>query len=157
MRCPLATTVALVAVVLLAGCWAHYDRPAPQPPAEKPPIAFAVIGFGGSNDVASKAEDGCVMALLEGGFRVVDRAKVVAVLPDENDIDFSKVGKNLGVDLILDGGVARGNFATQPRLEPRLISAHSANVLGTAKNKKRGALTRELGHKLCADLLLQLP
>lgn len=143
-------------LALAVGC-AHGTVEAPAP-AEKAPLAVAVIGFGGSNQAASAAEDGCVMAVLEAGLRAVARQRVVMALPNENDVDFGRVGRVLGVDLIIDGGVARGSDAVEPlRLEPRMISAHSASELGMARSRGRVRLTREVGHRACAELLRQLP
>jgi TolB-like protein len=145
-------------VVLIFGCGcAHRGSVQPEATPEKPPITVAVIGFGGSNETASEAEDGCVMAVLEAGFRAVDRHKIVAALPNENDVDFTTTGRVLGCDLILDGGVARGTREALVRLEPRLISSHSANVLGMSKSKGRVKLGREIGRRLCAELIAQLP
>lgn len=146
-------------VVLLAlGCGCAAPRAVGQAPAtERPPIAVAVIGFGGSDASASPAEDGCVMAVLEAGYRVVGRQQVVAALPNENDVDFSTVGRALGADVIIDGGVARGSGADSVPLEPRLISSHSANLLGVASSHGRVKLSRVVGQKLCTKLLGQLP
>jgi TolB-like protein len=127
------------------------------PPQEKPPITVAIIGFGGTDGQPSAAEDGCVQSVLEGGYRVVERRLVVAALPNENDVDFSTVGQRLAADLIIDGGVVRGSGDGAARLELRMISAHSANVLATAKSKARVRLSRETGQKGCARLLEQLP
>ena len=141
---------------MLAGC-ATQAPPAPSPPPEKPPITIAVISFGGSDVSASDAEDGCVMALLEAGYRIVDRARVVAAVPDESDVDFANVGRVLGADLIVDGGWTRKSGAPPKRLESRLISTHSANVLGSARAKGRLKLDRATGRALCQELVAQLP
>jgi hypothetical protein len=133
---------------------------APPPaaaPTEKPKITVAVISFGGSNRAASGAENGCVMALLEAGYRTVDHALVVAALPDESAVDFSALGRQLGADLIIDGGLLRGSGDAPGRLQPRLISAHSAAVLATLRRKGRIRPTDEAGHKLCVELLGQMP
>jgi TolB-like protein len=145
-------------VVLILGCGCAGQRASMQEATpEKPPITVAVIGLGGTNVAASDAEDGCVMAVLEAGFRAVDRQQIVAALPNENDVDFTAIGRALGCDLIVDGGVARGSRPALVRLEPRLISSHSANVLGMSKSKGRVKLSREIGRRLCAELLAQLP
>jgi TolB-like protein len=146
----------LLVVVVAAGCAAHQHTEAPAP-VEKPPITVAVIGFAGSDSVQSEAEGGCVMAVLEAGLRVVDRKQVVAALPDENDVDYAKLGRQLKADLIVDGGVVRGSRRLAAKLTARLISSHSANVLGTAVSKGRVRLGRQIGQQLCADLLAQLP
>jgi hypothetical protein len=148
------------AIVFLAlgwGCAGSRGGAPPESAAEKPPITIAVIGFGGSGERASAAEDGCVMAVLEAGFRAVERARIVAALPNENDVDFTATGHALGCDLILDGGVARGAGDAAAWLEPRLISTHSANVLGSARKRGRVKLGRDIGRRLCAELLRQLP
>jgi hypothetical protein len=146
----------LLVVLLAAGCAATTATAPPTTP-EKPPITVAVIGFGGTNSQPSLVENGCVMALLEAGYRVVDRQQIVAALPDENDIDFGKVGRQLAADLIVDGGLARGSKAAAARLAPRLISTHSSNVLGTTKTKGRVKLVELVGKQLCAELIGQLP
>lgn len=150
----------LCLLTLGCGCAASRSDVATTP-AEKPPLTVAVIGFGGSDEVASATEDGCVMAVLEAGLRAVDRARIVAALPNENDVEFSAAGRALGADIIIDGGVARGSVRGSDgeplRLEPRLISTHSANILGVAQSKTLRKPSRTLGHKLCADLLSQLP
>jgi hypothetical protein len=142
-------------VLLSLGCGCAATRPSAQP--EKPPITIAVIGFGGSDDKASEAENGCVLAVLGAGLRAVDRRQVVTALPNENDVDFTTVGRVLGCDLIVDGGVARGSNVASAQLEPRLISTHSANVLGAAKTTVRVKLSREVGRRLCTELMSQLP
>lgn len=48
---------------------------------------------------------------------------------------------------------ARSNRA----LEPRLISTHSANLLGVSKSKGHVKLSRFVGKTLCTTLLGQLP
>ncbi|HEX9100664.1 MAG TPA: hypothetical protein VF997_00605, partial [Polyangia bacterium] len=99
----------------------------------------------------------CVLALLEAGYRVVDRARVVAAVPNENDVDYTAVGRLLGADLLVDGGWTRNSGDAPARLEPRLISAHSASVLGTAAKKAHVRLGRAAGRGLCRDLIAQLP
>jgi TolB-like protein len=146
----------LAIAILMLGCAAR-QASVQSEPTEKPPITIAVIGFGGTNEKSSEAEDGCVMAVLEAGFRAVDRRQIVAALPNENDVDFTATGRALGCDLIVDGGVARGTDEAAARLEPRLISTHSASVLGATKSKARLKLGRPIGRKLCAELLAQLP
>ena len=146
------------AMVLLAlGCGCAATRTSAPPASEKPPITIAVIGFGGTDEKASEAENGCVLAVLGAGLRAVDRHQVVTALPNENDVDFTTVGRVLGCDLIVDGGIARGTNVASAQLEPRLISTHSANVLGAAKTTVRVKLSREVGRRLCAELMNQLP
>jgi hypothetical protein len=140
------------------GCATAPPAPPPAPPpVEKPPLTVAIIGFGGSDTKPSAAEDGCVMAVLEGGLRVVERRRVVAALPNENDVDFTAAGQKLAADLIIDGGIVRGSGDGPARLQLRMISSHSASELATAKSKTRVKLTRETGQKGCARLLEQLP
>jgi hypothetical protein len=147
--------VILVALLGTGGCAARATQT--SLPAEKPPLTIAVLSFGGTNTRPSEAEDGCVMALLEAGYRVVDRARIVEAIPNENDVDFSVVGRTLGADLLVDGGWTRDTGAPPDRLESRLISTHSANILGTAQTRGHVAMTRALGKKLCRDLIGQLP
>jgi hypothetical protein len=116
-------------------------------------MTVAVIEFG---DAGLEAEQGCVMAVLEAGYRAVERKQLDVALPTDEDIDYQKLGKALGADLIIDGGIARGTrHRSNP--SPRLISTHSSNVLAIAKLKGRADKSGEVGHKLCAELLMQLP
>ena len=142
-------------LLLGAGCAAVSPRPAAS--EDKPPITVAVIGFGGTNAAASGAERGCVMAVLDAGFRAAERWQILTALPDENDIDFTNFGRLLNADLIIDGGVVRGSETVPARLEPRLISSHSAAVLASARSKGRVKLSDDIGQKLCSELLAQLP
>ena len=150
----LALAVTFAFALALGGC-AH--APAAPSPAEKPPITIAVISFGGTDETPSEAEDGCVMALLEAGYRVVDRHRIVASVPNENDVDYTSVGRLLGADLIVEGGWTRNSGEPPRRLESRLISTHSANVLGTTEDKAHAKLGRAFGRKICSELLAQLP
>ncbi len=143
--------------VSISGCATSAAPPPSPPPPDKPPITNAVFSIGGSDDKASEAEDGCVMALLEAGYRIVERPRVVAAVPNENDVDFSAVGRALGADLIVDGGWTRNSGDPPRRLESRLISTHSANVLGTVNGRGHATLSHATGHKLCRDLVAQLP
>lgn len=147
----------IVLLLWCAGCPAHVEPPSPEPPPVKQPLAIAIISLGGSDDVASEAEDGCVAAILDAGYRAVGRKQVRAALPNENDVDYNKVGQTLGADLIIDGGVARGSRAATTHLSTRLISTHSAGLLATAESKGRVKLTRAVGQGLCTELLNQLP
>ncbi|HXU71731.1 MAG TPA: hypothetical protein VN947_20500 [Polyangia bacterium] len=153
---PIAQRAALFVLALACGCAATGPAP-PTTPAEKPPITIAVLGLGGSDAQASAVEDGCVMALLEAGYRIVERPRVVAAIPNENDVDYTAAGHNLGADLLVDGGWTRNSGDPPRRLESRLISSHSANVLGTVETKPRSPLGRTNGHRLCAALISQLP
>lgn len=139
------------------GCGCAAPRAAVEPATPDKAISVAVIGFGGTDQLGSAAEDGCVMAVLETGLRAIERRQVVAALPNEADVDFSTVGRALGADLIIDGGVARGSGDERASLEPRLISTHSVNVLGVAKSTGRVKLTRAVGRRVCTQLLAQLP
>lgn len=149
---------ALVLLALCAGCAAHAPPTAPAA-TEKPPITVAVIGFGGDDAVASDAENGCVMAVLEAGYRAVDRRQVVAALPNEGDVEFASLGRTLGADLVIDGSIARGSVAPRAtvRLWPRMISTQSTNVLATVRAVGPTRLTHALGHRICQELLAQLP
>lgn len=146
---------ASLGLALGAGC-AHAPASSSSS-SEKPPITIAVISFGGTNATPSEAEDGCVMALLEAGYRVVDRPRIVATVPNENDVDYTNVGRLLGADLIVEGGWTRNSGDPPRRLESRLISTHSANVLGTTEDKAHAKLGRAFGRKICSELLAQLP
>lgn len=138
-------------------CSCAARTPTPAAPAEKPPLTIAVISFAGTDAQPSSAEDGCVVALLEAGFRVVDRARVVAAVPNENDIDYAAIGRTLGVDLVVEGGWNRNASGVRGRLEARLISTHSASILGRTESSAHGTLTRAFGRKVCAELIAQLP
>ncbi len=149
----------LVMLLLLgAGCAPQYSS-APPPVEARPkgPLAIAIISFGGTDERASEAEDGCVAAILDAGYRAIGRKQVRAALPNENDVDYNKVGHDLGVDMIIDGGFLRGSGNVAASLSPRLISTHSAGVLASTETKGRVKLTRVVGQKLCTELLSQLP
>jgi hypothetical protein len=146
---------AVLLLFTLGGGCAH--TPEASPPSEKPPITIAVMGFGGTNEKASDAEGGCVVALLEAGYRVVDRSRIIASVPNENDVDYTNIGRVLGADLILDGGWTRNSGAAPRHMESRLISTHSANVLGTTQDKAHEGPGRTIGRKICRDLIAQLP
>ncbi len=141
----------LAVVWSVSGC-AHAPAPAP-PPAAPPPLTIAVIEFG---DNGRTAEDGCVMAALEAGFRVVSRGAIAAALPTDDVIDYRRLGKQLSADLIIDGGLARGmKIRKQP--PPRIVSTSTGNLL--AETRLAGRIDRgyKVGQKVCADLLNQLP
>jgi hypothetical protein len=145
-------------VLFALGCSCAARTPAPAAaPAEKPPLSIAVISFGGTDTKASAAEDGCVVALLEAGYRVIERARVVAAVPNENDIDYVAIGRTLGVDLIVEGGWNRNAADVHGRIEGRLLSTHSASVLGTATSGAHVTLTHAFGQKMCRELIAQLP
>ncbi len=142
----------VLALSLTAGC-IQKPLPPPKPPDEKPPITVAVIEFG---DRGREAENGCVMAVLEAGFRAVDRAQLDQHLPTDDDIDYQKLGHALGCDLIIDGGIARGSTAkTAPA--PRLVSTRSGDVLAISPAKGRVDRNFKIGQRVCGDLLKQLP
>lgn len=146
--------IALI-VGIVASCAAR--TPPPEIPVEKPPLTLAVLGFGGSDANASPAEDGCVMALLEAGFRVVDRARLVAAVPTEDDVDYGAVGRGVGADLIVEAGWKRNERRVAARLRPRMISTHSASVLAIARPARGLKLSRAWGRDVCRDLIGQLP
>jgi TolB-like protein len=146
------------AAALLVACAPHYEMAPPQEPQQKGPLAIAIISFGGTDDMPSEAEDGCVAAILDAGYRAVGRRQVREALPNENDVDYNKVGQKLGVDMIIDGGFLRGAGRVAPSLTPRLISTHSAGVLASIDPVKgKVKLTRVVGQKLCNELISQLP
>jgi hypothetical protein len=139
----------LIMVLVVAGC-ATAPAPQPQQPA---PLTIAVIEFG---DAGREAEDGCVMAALEAGFRVVSREELAVALPNDDSIDYRRLGKQLKADLIIDGGLARGmKIRRQP--PPRIVSTASGNVLAETRLKGRIDRSGKIGQKTCADLLNQLP
>jgi TolB-like protein len=142
-------------LLLLGACAPHYEMAAPQE-TPKAPLAIAIISFGGSDDMPSEAEDGCVAAILDAGYRAIGRKQVRAALPNENDVDYNKVGQTLGADMIIDGGFLRGSGRVAPSLTPRLISTHSAGLLASVESKGKVKLTRAVGQKLCSDLISQL-
>jgi hypothetical protein len=136
-------------VLLLAAC-----ATAPPPSPEKPQaLTVAVIEFG---DHGREAEDGCVMAALEAGLRVVSREEIAVALPNDDDIDYRRLGQQLKADLIIDGGLARGmKVRRQP--PPRIVSTRSGNLLAETRLKGRIDRGFKVGQKTCADLLNQLP
>jgi len=138
--------------VLLCGC---ASAPPPAPPPQKPAqIAVAVIEFG---DVAGNyGRDGCVKAVVEAGHRAVEDQAIAAALPNDSDIDYQQLGRTLGADLIIDGGLPRGPRSKQMQ-PPRIVSALKGDVLAASKNKRRVDKSFEIGHETCADLLRQLP
>jgi hypothetical protein len=142
---------------IVVSCAPRYEAAPAEAPRPKAPLAIAIISFGGTDAMASEAEDGCIAAILDGGYRAVGRKQVRAALPNENDVDYNKVGQTLGADLIIDGGFLRGSGSVAPSLTPRLISTHSAGLLASVESKGKVKLTRAIGQKLCADLLNQLP
>src|SRR5688572_21602959 len=87
-------------LVVAAGC-----APAPPPVKSPAPLTLAVIEFG---DSGREAERGCVMAALEAGYRVVGRRELDAQLPNDEVIDYRALGRGLGADMVIDGGLARG-------------------------------------------------
>jgi hypothetical protein len=90
------TVAALALICAAVGCAPRYDTPPPEAPRAKAPLAIAIISFGGTDDMPSEAEDGCIAAILDGGYRAVGRKQVREALPNENDVDYNKVGQTLG-------------------------------------------------------------
>src|SRR5262245_12042617 len=79
-------TMLIMSLAALAGCGA-----APAPSTAQPqPLTLAVIEFG---DAGRDAENGCVMAALEAGFRVVSREQLAAALPSDDTIDYRQLGR----------------------------------------------------------------
>jgi hypothetical protein len=140
----------MVTLLLVAGC---ATAPPPPPPEKPQALTIAVIEFG---DHGREAEDGCVMAALEAGFRVVSREELAVALPNDNDIDYRRLGQQLKADLIIDGGLARGmKIKRQP--PPRIVSTSTGNLLAETRLKGRIDRGFKIGQKTCADLLNQLP
>ncbi len=150
-----ASQWALLVVSLSVACAPTYEMKPPEQP--KKVLAIAIISFGGSEDMPSEAEDGCIAAILDAGYQPVARKKVREVLPNENDVDYNTVGAKLGADMIIDGGFLRGSGRVAASLTPRLISTHSGGLLASVETKGKVKLTRAVGQKLCIDLLNQLP
>jgi hypothetical protein len=126
------------------------------PPPEKPPapkmISVAVIEFGDRKE----AENGCIIAVMDAGHRVVDKKQVASALGPSGDIDYQKLGQSVGADLIIDGGVTPGG----PTLPARIISSQSGNVLAAMPAKRRierGNKSYQTGKQICGELLSQLP
>jgi hypothetical protein len=137
-------------VLLLAGC--ATAPPPPPPPPTPQPLTIAVIEFAGNTE----AEDGCVRAVLEASYRAVDKKLLDQVLPNDNDIDYQKLGRQLSADLIVDGGLARGAKLRYAAL-PRIVSAQKGDILASTRIKKRADKSYQVAHEICADLLKQLP
>ena len=138
----------LAAIGLAWGGCAH----AP-PPVEKPPFAFAVVKLGGR-----EAENGCVMALLDGGFRVVGREAIDAALQNPDAAGYKRLGAALQADLIIDidGGLAHEKHNRKKRAAV-LVSVASGDVLAMTPVPVPGKMSFATGQKVCADLLQQLP
>jgi TolB-like protein len=140
-------------LVVLACLWGCAHAPRPPPPEEPKPLTFAVIEFG---DAGREAENGCVMALLEAGYRVVDRAALDQVLPNDDDIEYRRLGRLLGADIIIDGNLPRGMKLR--RVPPaRMVSTETGSLLAVARVAGRVDRSFQTGQKVCADLLAQLP
>jgi len=120
-------------------------------PTEKAPIAFAVIDLGDRD-----AEKGCVMALLDGGFRVVGQKAIDAALENPDTTSYKRLGKAVQADLIIDGGFTREKN-NRKKLSARLVSAQSGDVLATTRVQKPDKKPFVTGQKVCTDLLQQLP
>jgi hypothetical protein len=139
-------------VLLLTGC---ATAPPPQPPPPKPepqPIAVAVIELGGSTE----AEDGCARAILEANHRAIEKQRVDQALPTDDDIDYQKLGRLLGADLIIDGGIARG--VKLKKVPPaRIVSTQKGDILASSASKIRVNKSYQVAHDVCAELLRQLP
>ena len=142
-----------VGLLFLAGC--------PKPPPPRPslpwqeapgPIAVAVIEFG---DEGREAENGCVMAVLEAGYRAVSRKKLEEAMPTD-DVDYQNLGHLVGADMIIDGGIPRGG-APAKRPPPRLVSTRTGDLLAVARAQVRIDRSFKVGKKVCSDLIKQLP
>jgi TolB-like protein len=141
---------ACASLALMMGC---ASAPPPAPPQQPAPLTVAVIEFG---DSGREAEDGCVMAALEAGFRVVSRREIAAALPNDDSIDYRKLGQQLKADLIIDGGLARG-MKVRKQPPPRIVSTASGNLLAETRMHGRIDKSFKVGQKACSDLLNQLP
>ena len=141
-----------VLAVVSVGC-ASAPAPAPQKPPEPAVITVAVIEFG---EALHYGEDGCVTAVVEAGHRAVDKKRLAAALPSDEEIDYQQLGRALGADLIIDGGLPRGAKARQ--MQPaRIVSTQKGDVLASSKSRRRVDKSFEIGHETCAELLKQLP
>ena len=137
-------------VLLVAGC-AHAPPPAP-PPAENRAITVAVIELGGS----AEAHDGCARAVLDANHQMVDQKVLDQALPNDDDIDYQKLGRLTGADLIIDGGLPRGvKLAKAP--PPRIVSAQKGDILASTRIKARIDKSYQVARDICADLLNQIP
>jgi hypothetical protein len=139
-------------LLLLAGCATAAPPPPPPPKAAPAVILVAIIELGGNQE----AEDGCARAVLDAGHHAVERRRLDQVLPNDDDIDYQKLGHALGADLIIDGGLARG-VKVPKAPPPRIVSAHKGDVLASSRVKKRIDKSYQNAHEICADLLSQLP
>jgi TolB-like protein len=139
-------------LALFLGACAHGPKPAPGP-TEPPPLTVAVIEFG---DSGRDAENGCVMAVLEAGLRVIGRDVLAQKLPNDDSIDYRQLGHTLGADLVIDGGIARGMKVRKPP-PARLVSTRSGNLLAVSRMAGRIDKSYKVGQKVCSDLLAQLP
>jgi len=140
-------------VVVLAGC------PKPPPPREPAPwqeapgpISVAVIEFG---DAGREAENGCVMAVLEAGYRSISRKKLQEAMPTD-DVDYQNLGHLVGADMVIDGGIPRGG-APAKIPPPRLVSTRTGDLLAVARSQGRIDRSFKVGKKICSDLIKQLP
>ena len=142
----------IVLLGLLTACATTPRSTAPVEPDPAAGITVAIIELGGSQE----AEDGCVRAVLDAGHRAVEKQKLDRVLPNDDDIDYQKLGHALGADLIIDGGLARGvKLAKTPA--PRIVSSLKGDVLASSRLKKRVDKSYQNAREICADLLSQLP
>jgi hypothetical protein len=140
------------ALLLILGCATTSSR-APLPELPEPAgIRVAIIEMGGNQE----AEDGCVRAVLDAGHRPVDKKLLDRVLPNDDDIDYQKLGHALDVALIIDGGLARGMKLVKV-LPPRIVSALKGDVLASSRVKKKIDESYRNAREICADLLSQLP
>jgi hypothetical protein len=98
------------AIVITAAACAH------APPAEKAPLAFAVIDLGDRD-----AEKGCVMTLLDQGFRVVGQKAIEAALEQPDTTSYKRLAKAVNADLIIDGGFTRDKKSSKKKLSARLV------------------------------------
>src|SRR5205814_4695782 len=91
-------------LILLVACAAPQRVTAPvEPDPGAAAIRVAIIELAGNVE----AEDGCVRAVLDAGHRPVDKRLLDRVLPNDDDIDYQKLGHALDAALIIDGGLPR--------------------------------------------------
>jgi hypothetical protein len=140
-------------MLLLIACAAPQRSTAPvEPEPSTGKIVVAIIELAGNVE----AEDGCRRAVLDAGHRPVTKQRLDKVLPNDDDIDYQKLGNALAADLIIDGGLPRGGKL--PRAPaPRIVSAHRGDVLASSRVKKRADESYRNAREICADLLNQLP
>ena len=138
---------------MLVACAAPQRTTAPvEPEPATGKIVVAIIELAGNVE----AEDGCRRAVLDAGHRPISKQRLDQVLPNDDDIDYQKLGHALAADLIIDGELPRGGKLARV-LPPRIVSAQRGDVLASSRVKKRVDESYRNAREICTDLLGQLP